>query len=71
MSVRLSVRLSVRPCQLIPTWIGLREMRGLSVHIRLFFQPHKTFPAKADQSGARQHAYEHAHAIANSKIDNR
>ena len=30
-----------------------------------------TFPAKADQSGARQHAYEHAHAIVNSKINNR
>ena len=41
MSVCLSVCPSVCLCQLIPTWIGLREMRGLSVHIRLFFQSHK------------------------------
>jgi hypothetical protein len=41
MSVCLSVCPSVCLCQLIPTWIGLREMRGLFVHIRLFFQSHK------------------------------
>ena len=62
---------SILPAEYSARRITWRFTHPLINHVGRLKVARRTFPAKADQSGARQHAYEHAHAIVNSKINNR